>query len=317
MDKDSFVKSNPTIPVAETGNPKEHWTKSGLFDGLSGNWPSVAVLPIWIVIGLVAYLIIGNLTSVLVLALQGISVEDLLENQQIVLEDYGSTLLGANAIGLAIGLGGVTLLASWLDSSRPLSYLRISRCSVRELGLSSLGFLCLLPIVLSAGILNEQLPLPEILQNLEDQQMEIIDWLSSGGGVFSLNLLLVAATPAVFEEMFFRGFVQRRAERWIGVVGAMLFTGILFGLFHLRLTQVLPLTILGCYFAYITWRTGSLIIPVILHFLNNGLTLAISEWGPSSVADPEMIPFPLIIGSGIAFFVCFILIHRKHGKRYT
>ncbi len=317
MENETSHISTPLIPNVDTETHTSRWAESGPFDGVTGNWPSISILLIWIVAGLVLYLMIGNVMSVLILAIQGVSVEDLVQNPQSILIDYGSSLLGANAIGLAIGLGGVALVASWLESSRPLTYLRISRCRASELGLSTLGFFCLLPVVLSAGILNEQLPLPEFLQTLEEQQMEIVNWLGSGGGIFALNLLLVAATPAIFEEMFFRGFVQRRAERAMGVVGAILFTGILFGVFHLRLTQVLPLAILGCYFVYVTWRTGSLIIPVILHFLNNGLSLAVSKWGPSSVADPEIIPLPLIIGSMFAFALCLILIHRNHGKLHT
>ena len=288
-----------------------------LFDGVSGKWPTFAVLALWVFVGLIAYLFIGNLASVLLLALEGVELQDLVANQQAILAEYGGALLGANAIGLALGLGGIALLASWLDSSQPRSYLRLSQCTVKELLLSVVGFFCLLPIVLGLGIFNEQLPLPEFLQTLEDQQMEIVEWLSSGGGNFYLNLLFVAATPAVFEEVFFRGFVQRRAERGMGIVGGILFTGILFGLFHLRLTQALPLALLGCYLAYVTWRTGSLLIPVVLHFLNNGLSLVVSEWGSTSISDPESIPWPLIVGGGLAFLICIRFIHRSHGQRYS
>ena len=287
-----------------------------LFDGVSGKWPTFAVLSLWVFVGLIAYLFIGNIASVMFLALEGVELQDLVTNQQAILAEYGGALLGANAIGLALGLGGIALLASWLDSSQPRKYLRLSQCTMKELLLCIVGVFCLLPIVLGLGILNEQLPLPEFLQTLEDQQMEIVDWLSSGGGNFYLNLLFVAVTPAVFEEVFFRGFVQRRAERRMGIVGGILFTGILFGLFHLRLTQALPLALLGCYLAYVTWRTGSLLIPVVLHFLNNGLSLVVSEWGSTSISDPESIPWPLIVGGALAFVICIRFIHRSHGERY-
>ncbi len=320
MANDFFDASN-NLPVdkrpvdAELGqtDPPSGLT---LFDGVSGKWPTFAVLSLWGFVGLIAYLFIGNLASILLLALEGVELQDLVANQQAILTEYGGALLGANAIGLALGLGGIALLASWLDSSQPRSYLRLSQCTVKELLLSVVGFFCLLPIVLCLGIFNEQLPLPEFLQTLEDQQMEIVEWLSSGGGNFYLNLLFVAATPAVFEEVFFRGFVQRRAERGMGIVGGILFTGILFGLFHLRLTQALPLALLGCYLAYVTWRTGSLLIPVVLHFLNNGLSLVVSEWGSTSISDPESIPWPLIVGSAVAFLICIRFIHRSHGQRY-
>lgn len=288
-----------------------------LFDGVSGEWPTFAVLSLWVFVGLISYLFIGNLASVIFLALGGVGLQDLVANQQAVLAEYGGALLGANAIGLALGLGGIAFLASWLDSSQLRSYLRLSQCTVKEVLLCVVGFFCLLPIVLGLGIFNEQLPLPDFLQALEEQQMEIVDWLASGGGNFYLNLLFVAAAPAVFEEVFFRGFVQRRAERGMGIAGGIIFTGILFGLFHLRLTQVLPLALLGCYLAYVTWRTGSLLIPVVLHFLNNGLSLVVSEWGSTSISDPESIPWSLVVGGALSFLICIRFIHQSHGQRYN
>lgn len=288
----------------------------GLFDGISGQWSTYWVLLLWGCVGLIAYLVIGDLASVIFLAMEGVGLQDFVADQKAVLEEYGGALLGANAIGLALGLGGVALLASWLESSQPLKYLRLSPCTGKELLLCTVGFFCLLPAVLGMGILNEKLPLPEFLRTLEDQQMEIVDWLVSGGGNFYMNLLYVAVTPAIFEEVFFRGFVQRRAERGMGIVGGILFTGILFGLFHLRLTQALPLALLGCYFAYVTWRTGSLLIPVVLHFLNNGLSLVVSEWGSTSISDPENIPWPLVVGGTLGFFICIRFIHRSHEQRH-
>ncbi len=310
-----FSDKTNSVSVEEEINQKDSPSILNLFDGVLGNWPTLGVLSLWLLVGLVAYLLIGNLASVLFLMLEGVGVQDLVADQQGIFAEYGGALLRANAIGLALGLGGVALIAAWLDSSQLKSYLRLSSCSVKEFVLCTVGFFCLLPIVLGLGILNEQLPLPEFLQTLEDQQMEIIDWLTSGGGNVYLNLIYVAATPAIFEEIFFRGFVQRRAERGLGIVGGILFTGILFGLFHLRLTQVLPLALLGCYLAYITWRTGSIVIPMIIHFLNNGLSLIVAEWGSTSMADPESIPWPLILVGGLAFLICIRFIHQKHRQR--
>lgn len=87
-------------------------------------------------------------------------------------------------------------------------------------------------------------------------------------------------------------------------------------MFHLRLTQVLPLILLGCYLAYVTWRTGSLWIAVVLHFFNNGLALSLSKWGPKSVADPEVVPWLLIMGGTLLFVACILIIHRRHEKEH-
>ena len=299
--------------VHHTSENPERLANLGLFDGVSGNWSSLVVLILWIFAGLIIYLLIGNVATILLIGLQGVALQDLVAALDF--HEYGSLFLAGNAIGMVFGLGGVALLATRLDSSRPLRYLRVSRCNVRQMILSLLGFFCLLPIVLALAVLNEHLPLPDILRQMDKQQMELIEWLISGGGNFGLNLLLVAITPALLEEVFFRGFVQRRAERGMGIVLGILFTAVLFAIFHLRLTMVLPLAVLGGYFGYVTWRTGSLWISVGLHFLNNGLMLAASEWGPKSLVDPDVIPWGLVAIGTVAFPVCIFLIHMNHGKR--
>lgn len=308
----SFNKNNDQIdavvPPGRSG--------SNVFDGITGSWPSGAALALWVFVGLFAYLFIGNIASTLLLALNDVGLQDLLSGQQDIFAENGNALLGGNAIGLALGLGSVALLASWMDSSRPIRYLRLKSCNTADIALALAGLICLLPAVLGLGILNEKIPLPDVLVQLEEQQMELIEWFTGEGGNFALNMVFVVATPALFEEMFFRGYVQRRAERGLGVVGGIILTGVIFGVFHLRLTQVLPLILLGCYLAYVTWRTGSLWIAVVLHFLNNGLALSLSKWGPDSVADPEVIPWLLIMGSTLLFAACILIIHRRNEKEH-
>ena len=292
--------------------------RSGLnvFDGITGNWPSGAALALWVFVGLLAYLFIGNIASTFLLALNDVGLQDILSGQQDIFAENGNAFLGGNAIGLALGLGSVALLASWLDSSRPLRYLRLKSCNMADVALSLVGLICLLPAVLGLGILNEKIPLPDVLMQLEEQQMELIEWFTGEGGNFALNMIYVVAAPALFEEMFFRGYVQRRAERGLGVAAGIILTGVIFGVFHLRLTQVLPLILLGCYLAYVTWRTGSLWIAVVLHFFNNGLALSLSKWGPKSVADPEVVPWLLIMGGTLLFVACILIIHRRHEKEH-
>lgn len=83
----------------------------------------------------------------------------------------------------------------------------------------------------------------------------------------------------------FRGYVQRQAERGLGIVGGVLFSGIVFGLYHLRLSQAIPLCVLGIYLAWLVWRTGSLWPAIIVHFANNAFAVAI---GAYIARDPDL-----------------------------
>ena len=176
-------------------------TGPDVFDGITGSWPSGAALALWVFVGLFAYLFIGNIASTFLLALNDVGLQEILSGQQDVFAENGNAFLGGNAIGLALGLGSVALLASWLDSSRPLHYLRLKACNTSDVVLSLAGLICLLPAVLGLGILNEKIPLPDALLRLEEQQMELIEWFTGQGGNFALNMMFVVATPAIFEEV--------------------------------------------------------------------------------------------------------------------
>jgi len=85
--------------------------------------------------------------------------------------------------------------------------------------------------------------------------------------------LVVALTPAICEEVLFRGVVQGSLERGLRLRWAFLLTGMFFALFHLNPMQFVPLAILGLYFSVIAWRARSLYIAVIAHLVNNSVAI--------------------------------------------
>jgi len=90
--------------------------------------------------------------------------------------------------------------------------------------------------------------------------------------------LAIGVTPAICEEIYFRGFALsglRRFGKWPAVLVSALF----FGLAHSSIYRMLPTAFLGLLFAWMVWKTGSVVCSVIAHALNNGLmaTLVSSE----------------------------------------
>lgn len=81
-------------------------------------------------------------------------------------------------------------------------------------------------------------------------------------------------TP-IAEELFFRGILQTMLQRlsrsrWTGIIAA----GLLFGLAHADLPQVIPaLTVFGIILGILYENRGSLIAPIIAHALFNAKTL--------------------------------------------
>lgn len=221
-----------------------------------------------------------------------------------------------NSVGQVLGLGVTALLFARLHARAIWRFLRVRRIDVMLLGLALVGLVALTPIVQWLGTINQSLPLPESLRALEQTQMELIEKVLSGGLGVAFNLLMLALVPAVCEELLFRGYAQRQFERGIGIAGGVLCSGIIFGLYHLRFTQALPLSALGLYLAYLTWRTGSLWPAVLVHFANNAFSILVANYvARQPELDPQAletmhVPWYMLIPSVVAFAVVVYLLHR-------
>ncbi|MGE5676061.1 MAG: lysostaphin resistance A-like protein [Mycobacterium leprae] len=109
---------------------------------------------------------------------------------------------------------------------------------------------------------------------------------------FLVALVIGALLPAVAEEAAFRGYLL-----WgmgpLGPVTAVLLNGLLFGAMHLTLVRILPLMVLGLIFAAAVQRSGSILPGVIMHALNNTVTLALAfYYNPAQSAGGPALASP-------------------------
>ena len=88
-----------------------------------------------------------------------------------------------------------------------------------------------------------------------------------------INLLVVAMMPALCEEILFRGFIFTAFKGVDHSKRAILVSSILFGIMHIDFVRIVPTTLLGLGMAYAVYRSGSLLVGVIIHFINNGLSV--------------------------------------------
>ena len=107
-------------------------------------------------------------------------------------------------------------------------------------------------------------------------------------------LLLLAVTPAICEEIVFRG-VLLGGTRTLAPWRMLVLNGVVFGAFHLSFETVirfLPTATLGIVIAWAVWRTGSLFVGMLMHFLNNGtiVVLASTPGLQDAFSDPEAPP---------------------------
>lgn len=128
------------------------------------------------------------------------------------------------------------------------------------------------------------------------------------------NLLFVGILAPILEEIFFRKLVIDRWRRW-GDLPAILCSGLLFGLIHGNVGQVVYATLVGMVFGYIYLRTGKLRYTVALHMIVNliggvftsevikHLDLeALAEGSPAALLE-NMVPLLAFMG-----YLCFLLL---------
>ena len=233
--------------------------------------------------------------------------------------ENGPLLMTANTVGQIVGFGLFALLIARFHSPAVREYLRARRPDGPGLLLAVVGWVVLYPAVLWTGQLNELLPQPQWLEALEQSQVDLIEGLLMGGELSTGFLFLaLALTPAICEELLFRGYLQRQVERGWGTVTSILLVGILFGLYHLRLSQVVPLSLLGIYLGFVVWATGSVWTGSLVHLLNNGLAVlaaAYARQDPSvdmEAIEATSVPWYLgLAGMLLAVGVSYVLLHRR------
>ncbi|NNF56633.1 MAG: CPBP family intramembrane metalloprotease [Rhodothermaceae bacterium] len=249
--------------------------------GFTPGWSALLVL----ILAFFVYQLIGGIVAVVLVIVQASQSGVPLE-QDALMEALTSDiklLLMGNAVGQFLGFGLLVWLVTRLHTRQVGPFLRWRRPDMPGLGLAVVGWMALYPGLIWLGSLNERLPQPQWLEDLEQAQIDLLEGALLGSEISGfLLLLLVAVTPAICEELLFRGYLQRQVERSRGVVWSIVAVGLAFGLYHLRLTQLVPLSLLGMYLGYITWTTGSIWSAMLIHLFNNGLAVQVAVYARES-----------------------------------
>jgi len=91
-------------------------------------------------------------------------------------------------------------------------------------------------------------------------------------------LALIAALPAICEEVAIRGFIlsglRHLGHKW----WAIAISAVAFGAIHMILQQKITAAIVGVVIGYLAVQTGSLLPCVVFHLIHNSLGIAIAHW---------------------------------------
>ena len=189
---------------------------------------------------------------------------------------------------------------------------------VSETIFASLGLLFLQESFQIYLFFQDRIPLPEDLRKVIEPIRQMIEemfrTLVSAQNLPELLfvILVVAITPAIIEELLFRGLVQTSFERVLRPARAALITGIIFGAFHFNPFAIVPLMGLGWYFGYLRMRSKSIVLAMTVHFLNNVIAVVVAYFqmddqmviGASKGPD---INTPAIIAQLFLFIALFVV----------
>lgn len=141
---------------------------------------------------------------------------------------------------------------------------------------------------------------PDGGQSLNEEYMTMLDGVS-----FVPALLLIALTPAVCEELMFRGYMFTAFKQKMSLPKAIFAVSILFGISHMSLIKLIPTAILGAALAYAIHKADSILASGMMHFLNNAFSVFVLYYGEKiAFLNDQQMEIPMMIGMLILAVIC-------------
>lgn len=232
---------------------------------------------------------------------------------------HPSVLRWSAVIGQLLFILFPTVLLAKLFAHRFSDVFRFRIPAVKESTFALLSLLALQWLFEIYKALQDFMPVPGFLEDLlrpwKQLLLEMTKTIATAHSFPELVfvLLVVAVMPAIIEEFLFRGLIQRTFEQVMSPFVAAVLCGALFGVFHLNPFDLVPLVGIGIFLAMLRYRSQTLILPIVAHFLNNAVAIFALYMGydeeslaagAGSTASIPLLVLQLALVSGI-FFITF------------
>ena len=104
----------------------------------------------------------------------------------------------------------------------------------------------------------------------------------------------------IMEELVFRGWLLNLLKKY-GIIPAVLFSSLAFGLFHGTLVQAFPAFIIGLILSYLALKYRSIIAGIIVHMLTNAISTL-----PILPNEEQLMPY-FMIASAVILLIWLII----------
>ncbi len=263
--------------------------------------------------------LIGSLISEGLVFLGGHSMTTIIRSTDLTDAERLSLRVGLMVNHISMFLGTTVAFAFYFHQNTFLRYIKADRgIDIKSLLIWGGAIVLSYPLVAFLTELNASIPLPEWARASQDDAILMLTNVLKMDGIGDLIicLVIVGVLPAIGEELIFRGIVQNKlSESLSNPHIAILIASVLFGLTHMQLERIIPLSFLGLLLGYSYYYCRSIYVPMVLHLLNNSLQVislySIGEVDPSMLENTPDLPITLIIGSTLAAGTLFLLGQRQ------
>ncbi len=215
----------------------------------------------------------------------------------------------------------------WLFSSPHKEYFGTSvRIKPALIAWTTLTIVLAMPFINWVVYINDAIQMPGFLKDVGDtlhgadkQYEEITDRLLSAGNVSGLvfNIVLIAVLPAIGEEFMFRGVFQGIfSEITKGKHLPVIFTAILFSVFHGQFHGFIARFLLGAFLGYLFIWGKTIWLPVLAHFLYNTINILLYYFMDTGNIDSgtELLNksfSPVTIGASFLLMLVSLMLIRR------
>lgn len=176
------------------------------------------------------------------------------------------------------------LAFSWCAKRSVYSYNKLDKLpDYRLTDIVLVMSLVILPLVMGLSEWNDSVHLPGFMQRfdawmrkLDENNADLLKLMVQDRsiGILLINVFVMAVLPALGEELFFRGTIQTFLQGWTRSPNwAIWITAFIFSAIHFQITGFIPRMLLGAYLGYLFYWSGSLWLPILAHFMHNGLSI--------------------------------------------
>ncbi|MCG8373034.1 MAG: CPBP family intramembrane metalloprotease [Balneolales bacterium] len=286
----------------------------------------------WAFIGLILFQLLASIIALIIIIPTLTDVSDVDAVMVAVQENLNATFI-ANSLGQFFIIGLASYLVARIHSvkGRHHQFLRLQKGTqlLKMTGLSILLLVSSWGVVSLLGWLNYSFfewligifPSLNFFKDMQSQMLEMITGFIKTDNSIFYGLIYIALVPSIFEEIMFRGYIQRALEKSWGIWAAIIVSGFIFGAYHIQPSNLLPLAFLGIIFAYVTYITNSLYPAMILHFINNGSQVVYGALNPEFLeatepTGPGLPWYLLILSIGATLFLAYTMFRIKSSSEH-